>query len=99
MIYEDEYMNPAIRRKRAEGVDELYGLVEDIVWADNQVKDLGWLAKTYYKKQLYKLHDSVGDDYMSLRIDCHHQIANDAYEQTLVFGKGSLVDRIKRLML
>ena len=76
-----------VRKRRSKGVDELYKMVDDVVWVENQVKKMPYFSRRYYHRKLRSLSRAVEDDYVCMTIECNLQMVNDAYESTIQYSR------------
>jgi hypothetical protein len=75
------------RNRRSRGIDELFGLVDDIHYLDRCVSKMGFLERSKYRKLYMAGMDRLDDHYLCLVMECIHQVHNDAYEDLLVFHR------------
>jgi len=82
------------KRDRANGVDELYDLIDDIYWIENEIANKPWLIQKKYWREYSKCCSSAQDDYLCLLIPEQHEITNKCYESVLEYDKYSFFNKL-----
>lgn len=79
--YIDDYMNPEVRKKRNQGLEELTKTIDEMKAVWHNVSKLGFFKRRYFKKQQNKLYEQIGYADMAF-IGNQLEATKEAYNMT-----------------